>query len=338
MKPISKEVRAAVILLHEAGNTFSKIAALKGISKASVSRIVKEDSKGTNQVKRGRPRLLSDQQERYYHRQVLSGKIDTAVDATKCLLEDADVQVSADTFRRSFKRAGMTSFKKKKKPLLTRKMKKRRLEWARSKAAWTTEDWARVIFSDETKVNRWSSDGVKYSWKMPGATTEDRLIDPTIKHGGGSLMMWGCFSFNGIGFATKVEGTLNADFYQEILGDELLKTIDWYELSTDDFIFQQDNAPCHTARTTMRWFEENNVQLLDWPSNSPDLNPIENLWAYLKTKLKGYPTKPKSIKQLWERMECEWEAIPQDYCKKLVDSMPDRICKVIKAKGAWIKY
>lgn len=195
-----------------------------------------------------------------------------------------------------------------------------------------------MIFSDETKVNRWGSDGRQYVWKERGAPTTDRLIDPTIKHGGGSLMMWGCFLWQGVGYATKIEGTLNSDFYKEIMDDELMETLKWYELDVNDVVFQHDNAPCHKANRVLDWFEEKGMVVLDWPSNSPDLNPIEHLWEYLKRQINAYTTKTKSIHELWERLEEEWDAIPVEYCQTLISSMPDRIKAVIKARGGSTDY
>jgi len=150
-------------------------------------------------------------------------------------------------------------------------------------------------------------------------------------------MMWGCFTWKGVGYATKIDGTMNGELYREILNDELKKTLEWYELPKESIIFQQDNAPCHTAKVTLEWFKEENLMLMDWPSHSPDLNPIENLWAYLKSKMDKYPHKPTSVAELWQRLEEEWEAIPSDLCERLIESMPDRVRMVIKAKGGHLK-
>ncbi|KAG1533165.1 hypothetical protein G6F49_013575 [Rhizopus delemar] len=77
---------------------------------------------------------------------------------------------------------------KKKKPLLTEKHKKARLVWAKKHQYWTVHDWRRVIFSDETKINIWGSDGCKYYWKRKCDHLQPQHIDVTVKHGGGGLI------------------------------------------------------------------------------------------------------------------------------------------------------
>ncbi len=103
-----------------------------------------------------------------------------------------------------------------------------------------------------------------------------------------------------------------------------------------DFIFQQDLAPAHTAKGTKSWFNDHGVTVLDWPANSPDLNPIENLWGIVKRKLRD--TRPNNADELKATVKETWASIPPQQCHKLISSMPRRIEAVIKAKGAPTKY
>lgn len=97
--------------------------------------------------------------------------------------------------------------------------------------------------------------------------------------------------------------------------------------------------PKHTAKSVKEWLATQNFQVLQWPAQSPDLNPIENLWAYLKFHLTSdFNSPPSSLKVLWERVEEIWNKIPLDYCESLVRSMPKRLLAVKKAKGLWTKY
>ena len=86
------------------------------------------------------------------------------------------------------------------------------------------------------------------------------------------------------------------------------------------------------------WFQDNGVEVLDWPAQSPDLNPIEHLWFHLKRRLGVYPDAPKSMLELWERVQEEWEKIPKETCLELIRSMPRRVAAVLKAKGGYTKY
>ncbi len=103
-----------------------------------------------------------------------------------------------------------------------------------------------------------------------------------------------------------------------------------------DFIFQQDLAPAHTAKGTKSWFNDHGVTVLDWPANSPDLNPIENQWGIVKRKMRD--TRPNNADDLKATVKETWASIPPQQCHKLITSMPRRIEAVIKAKGAPTKY
>ncbi len=95
-----------------------------------------------------------------------------------------------------------------------------------------------------------------------------------------------------------------------------------------EFIFQQDLAPAHTAKTTKSWLNDHGVGVLDWPANSTDLNPIDNLWGIVKRKIRN--KRPKNADEL----KALTSAVAHQRCHKLITSMPSRIEAVIKAKGA----
>ncbi len=103
-----------------------------------------------------------------------------------------------------------------------------------------------------------------------------------------------------------------------------------------DFIFQQDLAPAHTAKGSKSWFNDHGVTVLDWPANSPDLNPIENLWGIVKRKMRD--TRPNNADDLKAAIKATWASTPPQQCHKLITSMPRRIEAVIKAKRAPTKY
>ena len=160
------------------------------------------------------------------------------------------------------------------------------------------EDWKRVIWSDETKINRLGYDGREWVWEKTGEQLSERHVQETMKFCGGSLMMWGCMTDQGVGFACKIDGGMDATLYTNILQDELLQTLDFYELNRDNIIFQQDNGPKHTSIIARKWFNDNRIQLLGWPAQSPDLKPIEQLWQYLKRHLATYESEPVSVHEL----------------------------------------
>lgn len=85
------------------------------------------------------------------------------------------------------------------------------MEFAVGHQHWAVDDWERVIFSDETKMNCLGSAGSKWVRKKAGEGLGDRLVDGTVKFGGGNLMMWGCMGWEGVGFACRINGRMHAD-------------------------------------------------------------------------------------------------------------------------------
>ena len=161
----------------------------------------------------------------------------------KTLSTIIDQPLYPNTVHRCLKESGMKAIVKKKWPLLSAKHRKACLDFAIVHKDWTIEDWKKVIWSDETKINRLGSDGRKYTWKEKGEGLSDRLVEGTIKFGGGNLMMWGCMTWEGIGYSTRIEGKMDADLYCDILREELQQTLEYYDLEAEEVIFQQDNDP-----------------------------------------------------------------------------------------------
>ena len=151
-------------------------------------------------------------------------------------------------------------------------------------------------------------------------------------------MLWGCMTHYGVGDASWVPGKINSEDYLEVLHDYVLASRDWFDMDPETFIFQQDNAGIHTAHIINDFFEEYNITVLDWPACSPDLNPIEHLWSYLKRELQSYETSPNNLDELWDQVQEVWAKIPIKYIQKLYESMPKRMSDVCQAKGGHTKY
>jgi hypothetical protein len=315
----------------------TRIARELGISIGTVHNYKKKHVPGLATVKGGRVAKLSERTKANIRRKVLTGELRTATDIRARLSEDG-CEVHRTTVSRALKSMNFKSKKKIDKPLLTARHKKLRLEWAKQHQHWTLDDWKRVVFSDETKINIWGSDGCRYYWTRPGDPAKDHHYNLTVKHEGGSLMMWGCMTYKGIGYGCQIEGTMRGEDYVKILRTTFKQTLEYWKLEIGDIIFQHDNDPKHTSRVAKEWLDGQGIEVLSWPPQSPDLNPIEHLWHYLKLRLATYDKKAKSIDELWKRCDREWNKIVPDVCKKYIESMPARVRAVLKAKGGHTRF
>lgn len=338
MKRISEDIKNSIIDLIDQGISSRQIARQLGVGSTTVDKVKSTHRPNKEKPKGGRPEKLTRTDKRHLVRLATSLDNATATRLAGELGESTSLTASPQTVRNALKQAGLKSAVKVKRPLLAPRHIRARLEFAKKYLSWTKIDWRRVVFSDETKVNRLGSDGRQWVWKKPGASLKSQHVQGTVKFGGGSLMLWGCMTARGVGFACRIDGGMDSALYCQILGDEFLQTLEYYGLEKDQIVFQQDNDPKHTSAMAKRWFADNGIEVLDWPPQSPDLNPIEHLWWHLKKRLNSYENEPASIHELWGRAEKEWNDIPVAECVKLIDSMVGRVAAVFKAGGGYTDY
>ncbi len=190
------------------------------------------------------------------------------------------------------------------KPLLNQRQRQKHLTL--EKKNWTVAQWSKVLFSDESKFCISFGNQGPSVWRKSGEAHNPCCLKSSVKFPQ-SVMIWAAMSSAGVGPLCFLKSTVNAAIYQEILEHFLLPSAD--KLYGDaDFIFQQDLAPAHTARGTKSWFNDHGVTVLDWPANSPDLNPIENLWGIVKRKMRD--TRPNNADDLKATVKDIWASIP----------------------------
>ena len=164
----------------------------------------------------GCPSKLSPTDKRAISIQVDTGKAENAVQVAHDINTILPQPVCVQTVRNSLKHDDFIAVVKKKKPYLSKKHRRARLAFALKYQEWTVEDWKHVIWSDETKINRFGSDGKQYVWKKKGQPLLEKEVAPTLKHGGGNIMVWSCMGWNGVETMVEVEGRIDAKQYVKI--------------------------------------------------------------------------------------------------------------------------
>jgi transposase len=186
-------------------------------------------------------------------------------------------------------------------------------------------------------------DGVKHYWH--DLRKEPRYFSRR-NFGGSSAMVWAAFSSTRRVKLAFVPKKMNSIQYQFVFEQCL---IPFYRRNPNrNFIFMQDNAPIHVSRTrrvrgvirtgTLDWLQARDIPVLEWPPNSPDLNPIENLWGILVRRIYAENKQYQSVKELKKAIVRAWHGIDQETIDNLVLSMENRIFQVINRNGGPINY
>ena len=302
-----------------------------------------------NLARPGRPQKPSASDVRYLVR--------TAESNTDVPLKEISVNafsdVSTRTLHRQLLEEGIQKWRAAERTLLTKERATKHLKWARAHQHWTRDDWAKIVWSDEWLL-RQDSDPRKL-WVFRRQNKREKFAPKNIRgkldHGGVSVMVWACFCNDKLGPLTFIDGNMNSHVYTSILGTKLIPFIEALQQdSHSDIQFQQDNSGVHKSKLTTTWLnnlsEQHGFPTIEWPPYSPDMNPIEELWAHLKTELhRRYPditslqgsqtTIRKKIQDcLWE----VWWDISEEVLNGLIGSMPHRVHALISARGWYTKY
>lgn len=337
MPRLTHDDRVRVITLLEEDNlTITEIAQRFNVDRRTIQRLrTKHQHTGSvdDVPHNRRARVSTPREDRYLIR--LSANNPRMVSRTLRQRWNTDraVQSSSRTVRRRLYNAGLYGRIAKKKPLLSQRHRNLRLQWANERAELTVEDWRRCLFTDETPVHLIQSRQMRYVRRRGGQAYQPGYTRPTVHSSGGRIMVWGGISSDPERRPlVRVPPTVNAEVYSNLLREH----VGPLQLPRHNMVFQQDNATAHRSRRATTTLEELGIEVLPWPAQSPDLNPIENMWSRMKNEIENIEV--HGFDALWIETLRVWRAIPQDYVLNLIDSMPRRIQEVIAARGGPIKY
>ncbi|CDF36022.1 unnamed protein product [Chondrus crispus] len=220
-----------------------------------------------------------------------------------------------------------------KRPQMLERHKVARLKWSKKMLQKGSSYWRQVVFSDEKKFNLDGPDGVASYWH--DLRREEKVFS-TRHQGGASLMLWGAISVRGTSHLVRVQGTMDSTQYCSVLEEDLLPFA--ADNLGEQWTFQKDGASCHRSKYTKAWLDSKNVNLLDWPAKSPDLNIIENVWGLLARRVYAHGRQFDNLEDLADCIIDCWCSITEQYLGKLYDSLPRRLVEVLEKKGGPTSY
>lgn len=282
----------------------------------------------------GPPRKLSDRDLRLARREIDTGGCADGAEVKRKFFPE----VGDSTVRAALAGMGLNGRVRRKKPLFRDVHVAKRRIFADQYRSWDLTQVKTLWFSNESKFNLIGSDGKRYCRRRVGEEFLPRNVMKVVKHGGGSVMVWGVISWSGTGELYRIVGNLNSPGYVRILDTALMRSLDDAGVEVEDMTFVQDNAPIHTSRVASAWFTDNGMKKLDWPPSSPDMNIIEHAWAILDHQLRKRNPLPTNLNQLWQFLAEEWEALDINEIRNLYRSVPRRIEALYKAKGSYTRY
>lgn len=258
-------------------------------------------------------RVTIRRQDRHIALSHLRDRVTTAVATSRMIIGNHQRNISAQTVRNRLREVGLR---------------------ARRHLRFTRADWANVLFTDETRFNLRRSDGRLRVYRRRGERYSAPCVKEKGQFGGGSVMIWAGISLHTQTQAVVVNQNLNAQRYQDLI---IRPCVIPHVQANRGMMFMQDNAPCHTARTTRGMLQRNNIRVLDWPPCSPDLNPIENLWDEVDRRIRRLPAQ-QNLVQLQRDILNEWNNAPQRFLHNYINSMRQRCLAVIRANGGHTRY
>ncbi|GFW70694.1 transposable element Tcb2 transposase [Trichonephila clavipes] len=332
-------MRYRIIGKIEKGRKITDVPREFNIAHSVVSRLWKsfKTTGMCNRLQGGRRvRRTTPAEDRYIVLSAKRNRRTTAQQVANQFLAASGKQISRKTGARRLRRGGLYA----RRPVvcvpLTRQHRTARLQWCREHHNWTEQDWACVLFSDESRFSLSSDCRRQLIWRESG-TAYRQKISGKDRYPSCGIMVWAGIMING---RTRQHVVANGTMTGQLYIDEvLLPHVRLFRgVVGDKFVFMDDNATCHRTLAVQDCLDSEGIQRLVWPARSPDLNPIENVWDALGRQVAGRNYTPTNKNTLIRALTEEWDKLPQQLLDNVVQSMVRRVECCITLHGGHIPY
>ena len=284
----------------------------------------------------GRSRITTLREDRFLIMQASRHPFWTATQLQNDLQHVNGTRISTETVRRRFHEAGLRSRVAAICIPLTQQHRQAKLTWAQQHATWTIADWTPVLFTDESRFCLDMTDRRQRVWRRRNQRFLNAHIAQHDRYGGGSLMVWAGISVQGkTDLHVLQNGTLTAVRYRDEILDPIVRP--YAGAIGPQFILMDDNARPHRAHLVDRCLDNESIERMEWPSRSPDLNPIEHVWDMIGRAVYARVNPPRTLAELGQALQEEYDRIPQKIWN-LICSMRRRCRAVIDARGCHTRY
>ncbi|GFT71896.1 transposable element Tcb2 transposase [Trichonephila clavipes] len=246
-------------------------------------------------------------------------------------------RISATTVRNRLHNAGLYA----RRPVvcvpLNGRQRRNRLCWAREHVSWTQQQWASVLFTDESRFTMERDSGRLLIWREQRTRYHQSNTVERHSYRGGGILVWAGISLGGhTDLHVFHGGTVTGLRYRDEILDPYVRP--YAAAIGNDFILMDDNARPHRARIVEEYLEDHGLERMEWPARSPDLNPIEHLWDYLGREVAALNPPPRSLHELKQGLLCVWSSLPIPVSDNLINSMGNRYRQCIQVRGGHIPY
>jgi transposase len=351
-KEIPESIRNQIVGMRKVGTTYTEIAHQLNINKNTAKDIYdRYQERGTceNAPRPGRPTKLDERDIRAITRHIRRDR-ETRRQALPEIITDLNLPVCPKTLHKTLIK--YTNFRhriERSSPHLTSQQKAARLAFAKKHIKWGPVEWGRVAFTDEMGMQTSSNSGKKFVWRYPEEEFLEDCCAATVIPGFQKVKIWGAMRCNKLSNLVvlperKGDGKFNSQEYVEVIMDG--EMFDFWMEGMEDvgyLIMMEDGARYHEGVATHRRKQLEEDGWIGWgpktwPSNSPDLNPIENLWHVLRSNIRKRKVQAKTKAALIVALQEEWRKLDLNIVNTLINSMPKRLQAVIKAKGGYSGY